>query len=263
MVMTIKYHLSNGCSFSTKKRYLSCHQKLGELLALEPTLNLAKGGRGNDRCVQTTMHWFLKNPERMKDTFVSIGWSSAHRWDYVHKLTTAELIERGVKGYKFEVAKFDRQWASWRTWEQDWISRDKDCDIDASSAVRLYTNIITLQNFFKLYQIPYVMYWALTNDLPTEGDFDVLYNAIDQKHFMNFKPSKHAQENISIYNKMKSMLDKVTIPNADYVQSHFEYCAKHGWTKSVNDGHPNHKGHHGWAQLLYNFVQSNKLLSND
>ncbi len=261
--MTIKYHLSNGCSFSTKKRYLSCHQKLGELLALEPTLNLAKGGRGNDRCVQTTMHWFLKNPERMKDTFVSIGWSSAHRWDYVHKLTTAELIERGVKGYKFEVAKFDRQWASWRTWEQDWISRDKDCDIDASSAVRLYTNIITLQNFFKLYQIPYVMYWALTNDLPTEGDFDVLYNAIDQKHFMNFKPSEHAQENISIYNKMKSMLDKVTIPNADYVQSHFEYCAKHGWTKSVNDGHPNHKGHHGWAQLLYNFVQSNKLLSND
>ena len=261
--MKIKYHLSNGCSFSTKKRYLSCHQKLGELLALEPTLNLAKGGRGNDRCVQTTMHWFLKNPERMKDTFVSIGWSSAHRWDYVHKLTTAELKERGVKGYKFEVAKFDRQWASWRTWEQDWISRDKDCDIDASSAVKLYTNIITLQNFFKLYQIPYVMYWALTNDLPTEGDFDVLYNAIDQKHFMNFKPSEHAQENISIYNKMKNMLDKVTVPNADYVQSHFEYCAKHGWTKSVNDGHPNHKGHHGWAQLLYDFVQSNKLLSND
>jgi hypothetical protein len=106
--MTIKYHLSNGCSFSTKKKYLSCHQKLGELLSLEPTMNLAKGGRGNDRCVQTTMHWFLKNPERMKDTFVSIGWSSGHRWDYIHKLKTQELIDRGVKGYKFEVAKFSR-----------------------------------------------------------------------------------------------------------------------------------------------------------
>ena len=261
--MNIKHHLSNGCSFSTKKRYLSCHQKLGELLELQPTMNLAKGGRGNDRCVQTTIHWFLKNPERMKDTFVSIGWSSAHRWDYVHKLTTAELKERGVKGYKFEVAKFDRQWASWRTWEQDWIARDKDCDIDASSAVRLYTNIITLQNFFKLHNIPYVMYWALTNDLPQEGDFDVLYNAVDQRHFMNFKASEHAQENISIYNRMKTMLDRVTVANTKYVQSHFEYCAMKGWTKSANDGHPNHKGHHGWAQLLFEFVQKNQLLPHD
>ena len=259
--MTIKYHLSNGCSFSTKKKYLSCHQKLGELLSLEPTMNLAKGGRGNDRCVQTTMHWLLKNPERMKDTFVSIGWSSGHRWDYIHKLKTQELIDRGVKGYKFEVAKFSRQWASWRTWEQDWIMDDKDCDIDASSAVKLYNNIITLQNFFKLHNIPYVMYWALTNDLPREGDLDVLYNAVDQTRFMNFKPSEHVQENIGIYNRMKNML-KVQVPNKDYVQSHFEFCAKHGWTKSMNDGHPDKRGHHAWAELLHKFVLDNNIISD-
>jgi hypothetical protein len=235
---------------------------LGELLGLGPTMNLAKGGRGNDRCVQTTMHWFLKNPERMKDTFVSIGWSSAHRWDYVHKLKTPELIERGVKGYKFEVAKFSRQWASWRTWENEWIIGDKDCDIDASSSINLYTNILTLQNFFKLNNIPYVMYFALTNDLPREGDFDVLYDAVDQTRFMNFKPSEHAQENIGIYNSMKKML-RVRVPNQDYVQSHFEYCAKHGWTKSMNDGHPNEKGHHGWAALLEKFVKENKIIPND
>ena len=69
----ISKHLSNGCSFSTKKVSLSCHQKLGQLLKLEPTINLAKGGRGNDRIVNTTMNWFYANPERMKDTFVSIG----------------------------------------------------------------------------------------------------------------------------------------------------------------------------------------------
>jgi hypothetical protein len=227
---------------------------LGELLGLGPTMNLAKGGRGNDRCVQTTMHWFLKNPERMKDTFVSIGWSSAHRWDYVHKLKTPELIERGVKGYKFEVAKFSRQWASWRTWENEWIIGDKDCDIDASSSINLYTNILTLQNFFKLNNIPYVMYFALTNDLPREGDFDVLYDAVDQTRFMNFKPSEHAQENIGIYNSMKKML-RVRVPNQD--------CAKHGWTKSMNDGHPNEKGHHGWAALLEKFVKENKIIPND
>jgi len=172
------------------------------------------------------------------------------------------LLDRGIKGYKHEVAKFDRQWASWRTWEQDWIARDKDCDIDASSAVRLYTNIITLQNFFKLHNIPYVMYWALTNDLPQEEDFDVLYKAVDQKHFMNFQASEHAQENIGIYNKMKNML-KVQVPNKDYVQSHFEFCAKKGWTKSRNDGHPDKRGHHGWAQLLCDFIQQNQLLPHD
>ncbi len=260
--MTIKYHLSNGCSFSTKKKYLSCHQQLGELLSLEPTMNLAKGGRGNDRCVQTTMHWFLKNPERMKDTFVSIGWSSAHRWDYVHKLNTQELIDRGIKGYKHEVAKFSRQWASWRTWENEWIAQDPDCDIDASSAIKLYTNILTLQNFFKLHGIPYVMYWALTNDLPTDGDLKQLYDAVDKTHFMNFQASEHSHENISIYNRMKSML-RVTVPNKDYVQSHFEFCAMHGWTKSMNDGHPNKRGHHAWADMLKKFVDENKLLPND
>jgi len=256
----IKHHLSNGCSFSTKKKFLSCHQKLGELLDIGPTMNLAKGGRGNDRCVQTTIHWFLKNPERMKDTFVSIGWSSGHRWDYVHKLKTQELLDRGIRGYKYEIAKFSRQWASWRTWEDDWISRDQDCDIDASSALKLYNNILTLQNFFKLHKIPYVMYWALTNDLPTEGDLDVLYNAVDQTQFMNFTPSKHAKENMSIYNRMKSMF-KVTVPNKDYVQSHFEYCAKNGWTKSLNDAHPNKRGHHGWARLLKEFIDKNNLIT--
>ena len=104
------------------------------------------------------------------------------------------------------------------------------------------------------------MYWALTNDLPQEGDFDVLYNAVDQRHFMNFKASDHAQENISIYNRMKTMLDRVTVPNADYVQSHFEFVAKNGWTKSVNDGHPNETGHHRWADELNLFVRQNKLL---
>ncbi len=34
---------------------------------------MAKGGRGNDRIVNTTMHWFFKNPEKMKDTFVKCG----------------------------------------------------------------------------------------------------------------------------------------------------------------------------------------------
>jgi len=253
--MIPKYHLSNGCSFSTKKAFLNCHQRLSELLGLEPTIQLAKGGRGNDRMVTTTMHWFYKNPERFADTFVSIGWTSGHRWDFIHGPT--DTTTKGIKG---ELAKFSHQWGTWRLWENDRIARDPDIDINLASAVRLYTNILTLQYFFKYHKIPYVMYWALTNDLPEDGDLKVLKDQIDRKHFMNLETSDHVKENIKIYNEMKQKPDKVTIPNKEYVQSHFEFCAFHGWTLRVNDAHPNKEGHHEWANLLHHFIVENKII---
>ena len=254
--MKPKYHLSNGCSFSTKKMHLSCHQKLGEKLNLEPTINLAKGGRGNDRCVTTTMHWFFKNPERFKDTFVSIGWSSSHRWDYINGPT----LDYKVPGIKGAVKDFSYQWASWRTWEQDWISRDPSVDIDYTSTFRLYNNVLSLQYFFKYHKIPYVMYWALSNDLQEDGDLIHLKNAIDRKHFYNFEESEHVKENIKKYNAMKQSQDRITIPNEDYVQSHYEYVAQNGLTKARNDAHPNKRGHHQWANLLHHFVVENKII---
>ena len=105
----MKYHLSNGCSFSTRKKFNSCHQQLGSLLNIEePTISMAKGGRGNDRILNTTMHWFYKNPEKMKDTFVSVGWTTGYRWDYVSGYVTPKDKEGGIKG---ELLKFDYQWS--------------------------------------------------------------------------------------------------------------------------------------------------------
>ena len=254
--MSIKYHLSNGCSFSTKKTYLSCHQKLGEKLGLEPTINLAKGGRGNDRCVTTTMHWFYKNPERFKDTFVSIGWSSSHRWDYINGPTP----DHKVPGIKGAVRDFSYQWARWRTWEQDWISRDPDVDIDYTSTFRLYKNILSMQSFFKHHKIPYLMYWALSNDLQQDGDLIYLKDAVDRKHFYNFEESEHVKENINRYNAMKLTSKPLTIPNTGYVQSHYEYVAQNGLKKAPNDAHPNQQGHHRWADLLYQHVIDNNIL---
>ena len=46
------------------------------------------------------------------------------------------------------------------------------------------------------------MYWALTNDLPEDGDLKVLKDQIDHKHFMNLETSDHVKENIKIYNEM-------------------------------------------------------------
>ena len=83
--MKKQYHLSNGCSFSTKKKGAgSCHQILARLYGATD-INLAKGGRGNDRMVQTTMQYFYNNPERFKDTSVSVGWSTPYRWDFIFR----------------------------------------------------------------------------------------------------------------------------------------------------------------------------------
>jgi len=250
----MKHHLSNGCSFSTDKPYLSCHQRLGQRLMLEPTINLAKGGRGNDRILNTTMHWFLKNPERITDTFVSVGWTTGFRWDYI------------------STQHPPLQWGSWHALFHDSFVHDKDVDLELASAVKLYTNILSLQYFLKYHKIPYVFYWALTNDLPENfPDLKLLKDGIDLNHFYNFKESDFANENVRtswgwdhFYNvkeddsaneNVKMQLDN----RSSYVQSHFEYVAKNGWTKSASDGHPNMTGHHNWADNLYNFVQENKL----
>ena len=262
----MKYHLSNGCSFSTKKTYGSCHQRLGKLLEIEtPTINLAKGGRGNDRIVITPMHWFFKNPDKLKDTFVSIGWTTGYRWDYVSSMRTPKEKQGGIKG---ELLKFDFQWGTWQLPHHDFFMRDKDFDVELASAVKLYTNILSLQYFLKYHDIPYVFYHALTNDLPeneVDGkprpDIKLLKDQIDRNHFYNFDTSDFAKENVQMQlDNISSAAHVVKVYNKDYVQCHFEFVAKNGWTKSANDGHPNETGHHRWADELNLFVRRNKLL---
>ena len=109
--MKKQYHLSNGCSFSTKKKGAgSCHQILARLYGATD-INLAKGGRGNDRMVQTTMQYFYNNPERFKDTSVSVGWSTPYRWDFI--LHTQ--LKEGSGSYVIRGAntEFDWQWQTW------------------------------------------------------------------------------------------------------------------------------------------------------
>jgi hypothetical protein len=264
MVMPIQNHLSNGCSFSTKKTYQSAHQRLGSLLGLSDTVMLAKGGRGNERIANTTLLWFYRNPDRLRDTFVSVGWSSAHRWDYIHRLSTAEQVERGVPGIKRAVADFSYQWGSWRSWEQEFFLQDPDLHIEHTAAVKTLTAILSLQNFFKLHQIPYVFYWALSNDLPADPDIQVLKDQVDQNHFYNFNPAPAVKNNLqSMFSWFNKTTNQIKLENTDYCQSHFEYCVKNNCTKSPQDGHPTQTGHHQWAQLIYNFIQKKKILSHD
>ena len=83
----MQYLFTNGCSYS-KPRTVPPYNVLltvGEEVAKYYNLqhiNFAQGGRGNARMFTTTVLYFLRNPERMKDTFAMIQLSSAGRIDY-------------------------------------------------------------------------------------------------------------------------------------------------------------------------------------
>ena len=110
------YHFSNGCSFSAKKKHNSCHQWLASYYGIKQdhTINLGKGGRGNDRIVQTTMQFFYNNPERMKDTTVSIGWTTPYRWDFI--LKTKQEGAYVIRGANKD---FDWQWQTFHLAKAD------------------------------------------------------------------------------------------------------------------------------------------------
>ena len=78
----------NGCSFLTHRHTdeaninFSTAELIKEHGGFEEMVNFARGGRGNDRILSTTITYFEKYPEYKRNTFVLIGWSSALRLDY-------------------------------------------------------------------------------------------------------------------------------------------------------------------------------------
>ena len=93
------------------------------------------------------------------------------------------------------------------------------------------------------------------------ADLKLLKDQIDRKRFYNFESSEVAKENVQMQKDNRSSAEhKVHVKNTDYVQSHFEFCAKNGWTKSANDGHPSQTGHHRWADELHGFIKQHNLL---
>jgi hypothetical protein len=141
---------------------------------------------------------------------------------------------------------------------------DEDLSIEHTAAVKTLNSILQLQTFFKANSIPYVFYWALSNDLPDEGDISVLKQAVDQRHFYNFEPAPQIKSTLeSMFDWFKKSPDRITLDQQDYCQSHFEFCVKNNCTKSPTDGHPNQQGHHQWAQVIVDHIKKNNLLPVD
>jgi hypothetical protein len=227
----------NGCSFLNHRHtdeidlYLSPAELVKEHGAFEHMDNFARGGRGNDRILSTTITHFEMFPERKKDTFVLIGWSSALRMDYPtrndfkpmppHDETWATIKMANTTA--FEKASAMKQPIDYEGWEVQ----------------RWYQNTLGLQNYLKVNNIRYVMYNALHPALKVSNrrkkDHKQLRKAVDQDRFFQL------------------------------AYSQYQYCADPdtpGQFISAKDHHPNEIGHRSWAKEVTDFIDQNNLYEN-
>jgi len=220
--MTISGVFINGCSFLTSrpKDGVDTHTgiEVARLLGTGISSSIAMGGRGNDRISFTTKLWYEKNT---KSSFALIGWSSTHRHDY--------LTDDGWKKGRFP--GLASTWRSWKTADNlRFINQQLGWDVDQQGEMRYIDHVLDLQNYFKLNQIPYVMYNSLPNKLQSKNaDLIEMASHIDKKRFFNFE------------------------------SSHYDYVMKEKEIVSPNDPHPSTQGHIKWAQMIKEFIDVNDL----
>ena len=213
---------SNGCSFLTPRPKDGVDTFVSKVLSenyKSELFNLAMGGRGNTRIGFTTKLWFEQNGK--VDTFAVIGWSSMMRNDYV--------TDDGWK--KGRIPNMDLTWRTWKLMDNvKFVDAQKGWDMESNLQMQYIEAILNLQNYFKLNNIPYVMYNALPNHLNGEIlDFKTLIKTIDMRRF--FKPDT----------------------------SHYDFVMKDKLIVSPEDPHPSAEGHLQWTKQLKEFIDANDL----
>jgi hypothetical protein len=215
---------SNGCSFLTPRPKDNVNtfvtKELSESYNLD-LVNLAMGGRGNTRVEFSTKVWVEQNEN--EKIFAVIGWSNSHRHDYV--------TDDGWKAGR--IPGTELTWRTWKTLDNlNFISKQKGWDVENNADMNFFNNVYNLQNYFKIKNIPYVMYNALPNNFETDVlDFQILKQKINMERF--FQPDT----------------------------SHYEFVMEKNFIVSAEDPHPSVEGHITWANMLKDFIDVNNLRS--
>ena len=217
-----KFLLSNGCSFLTQRKGVKKHTGilLSDYLGLE-LIGLASSGKGNDRLILTTKLFFYENPERIKDTFVLVGWTNPARIDYI------DNYHKECKGINW-----GETWFSLNGKEPTWKTYKK-IDNYGNLVAKFFRQVLELQDFFENLNIKYYMYHSL-QILP--------YN-----------------KKIKL-EKLQLLKDRININNFykldEYSQQAFINSDRDNLVISKEDLHPNRLGHSSWFQQIKTFVNT-------
>jgi hypothetical protein len=158
--------------------------------------------------------FFESNPQRKKDTFAVIQWSSPGRRDYPTD-----------DGYK-PINGYSTTWRTWSTHEQPkFVSAQQGWDVDQDHSLLQLIQMLDMQNYLKINDIPYVMYFGLISQIMIKyPDHHTLFNALDHTR---------------IYNP---------------ATSHYEFCKFCNLQLSNQDEHPSAEGHKQWAEGLIKYI---------
>lgn len=222
-----KFLLSNGCSFLTKRKGINNHT--GVLLSDHydcEHIDLASSGKGNDRLIITTKLFFYENPERIKDTFVLVGWTNPARIDYINNYHK-DCKSGGGWG---------ETWFSLKGKEPTWDTYKRFHNYGDTMA-KMLRNILELQDFFENLNIRYCMYHSL-NILPYNQKVELeklqlFKDRVNKNNFYKLNEDSHAS--FICNNKPKFVVSKT-------------------------DLHPSNEGHLAWQKKIKAFIEENSLI---
>ena len=245
-----KYIFANGCSHTAGGEMEftfqnTCYEKawptkMAQLLEKE-SINLAVSGGSSKSIVRTTMLYFGTYPQRLKDSFVIIGWPGPHR----SEIRTGHEVNSNIPK---EVTKItdDEYWLHMAPGNNEsFKKRMKQGNIDknlfnyyrmhyAMTSERqfweeYFVHLISLQSYFKALRVPYLFY-STANVLHEHSQYNNLLKQIDTRHWLgnpfNQKDTYHTQLNNAGFN----------FPE---------------WSKT---NHYGEDGHAWWAERLISYI---------
>ena len=227
--------LVNGCSFTAGSGNTGGDEHISRIVwsnhledKFDTVVNLANGGKGNDRIVRTTLDYCNNND--MTDYVAIIQWSSPFRTEYWNPEDNEWInvvVNNGIQGnWTLDIssnpntARTQLQTLSYDN-EMKWLNSFNDYDI------AYYNNVLVLQNFFEDKQIPY-MFTSMSN----------LEHPFMERNIYDTLPSTPEIN-------LKKLIDKskwAEVSLSEYADNN---------PISQEDQHPNLKGNKLIAQALY------------
>ena len=264
-----KYLITNGCSFTGGHKLGvkgSWATQLAQELDLE-SINLAKGGDGNEVIVNKVIEYGTLNPDVAKDSLFVIQLSECLRylvnWDgpkddslYWH-LTPQQFIRNDG---------FDNWDLSFPLTKAIYDGRKHLAQFYTNitfSLIRTYWNIINLVNFCEGNDYPYLIFDGINNHIPYEenGKWYLAGSTKYEKFEIEVERTNNVkkfimdyQSPVLLYNLIEYIKDLKYYHNSPTLYNFIHNRDNDEYHKG-NQGHPNELGANMWAKHLVKVLE--------
>lgn len=243
MKSQIENLVSIGCSYMTT--YFSdppnhTGTEVAQSLGLKHIDGWSRCGASNDEIIAKAQMFFLKDRERVRDTFALIGMTESQR------VGTME--------------NWFIHWPDLCIWDKDWFSEQGD---------EKELSLKTPED--GSYKNEQSVGWTTHTNKMKSGDlaFRAIRQALELQNFFKFMGIKyciyHGVRPWPIYERAKPHGLKYLVDSIDetcfYLPFKYSHCRKiHDEEGLIHKGHPNFEGHKVWSKEITSFIEKNELL---